>query len=128
MSPDPMLAILYDLSQVISSESGCNPAQTDPAAFAVPYLLAGRHVLFGKPGERMAECMAVVGEPLLAASLGRWLTVPDTVMDDQVGWLSSDVLRALCLSGVGIRLCVCPFPVPGYSCCCCRWRPGASAR
>ena len=112
MSPDPILAILYDLSQVISSEKRLQPLLRRVLQRLLFHTsLPAGIALLGRPGERMAECAAVVGEPSLTPSQGKWLTVPPTVIDDQAGWLPAEVLRSFCLSGrweQALRL-----PIPG---------------
>lgn len=112
MSPDPLLAVLYDLSQVIGSEKRLQPLLTRVLQRLLFHTaLPAGVALLGKPGERMAECVAVVGEPSLASSHGKWLTVPDSIIEDQCGWLPREVLAALCLHGrweQALRL-----PIPG---------------
>ena len=112
MSPEPLLAILYDLSQVISSEKRLHPLLKRVLQRLLFHTsLPAGMVLLGAPGERMAACAAVVGEPALADRQGKWLTVPDAVLLPEPGWLSQEVLRAFCLSGrweQALRL-----PIPG---------------
>ena len=112
MSPDPVLAILYDLSQVISSEKRLQPLLKRVLQRLLFHTsLPAGLVLLGKPGERVAECVVAAGDPALAASQGKWLTVPDSVLAQSVAWLPREVLNTLCLGGrwdQALRL-----PIPG---------------